>query len=388
LTENTGPLTGLKVLDLTWAAAGPVVTTYLTFLGAEVVKVEHSSRPDLMRVSDRQYGYGNDRGINDSPLFNELAAGKRSVELDLNKPDDLEVATRLALVADVLVENMRPGKIEKLGLSYELLSKSNPGLVMCSVSGTGRSSVEGPPGYAPIFWAEGGGAWMTGWPDRNPGLVRGPIDLHAAAFACLGVLSLLRRRELTGEGGYLDCSAIEAVASSLGVHLLEAQLDLPQPLRSGNTESTMLINDVFPCTGDDRWIALSLRDERDAQVFADSLRRQFGVDLSVSKMTGEGGWEHIASATRTLDASAVESNLLATGIACSRSMSMLQAMTDTHLLARKALQTIVHDTIGEQLIVGLPWRMNGRPYEVHRPAPKLGGDNEQVLKEWLGKVHA
>src|SRR5690606_32248242 len=101
----------------------------------------------------------------------------------------------LALEADVLVENMRPGKIEKFGFSYDALAAENPKLVMCSVSATGRSSVIGPPGYAPIFWAEGGGAWMTGWPDANPGLVRGPVDLHAAAFGCLGVLSLLRQRE-------------------------------------------------------------------------------------------------------------------------------------------------------------------------------------------------
>ena len=217
-------LPGLKVLDFTWAAAGPVATTYLSFLGADVVKVEHGSRPDLMRVSDRQYGYGAVRSYNESPLFNELASGKRSIDLDLRQPGDLQTAVDLAAVADVVLENMRPGKFEKLGLSYQRLSELNPRLIMCSVSATGRSSAAGPPGYAPVFWAEGGGAWLTGWPERPPGLVRGPVDLHAAAFACLGILSLLRRREITGAGGYLDTSAVEAVAAVVGAQLIEAQV--------------------------------------------------------------------------------------------------------------------------------------------------------------------
>lgn len=385
MNERASPYAGLKVLDLTWAAAGPVVTTYLTFLGADVVKVEHSARPDLMRVSDKQYGYGNDRGINDSPLFNELAADKRSIELDLNNPDDLALATELALTCDVLVENMRPGKIEKFGLSYERLSKSNPGLIMCSVSATGRSSVEGPPGYAPIFWAEGGGAWMTGWPDRNPGLVRGPIDLHAAAFACLGVLSLLRRRAITGEGGYLDCSAIEAVASTLGVHLLETQCGDAEPVRSGNFQGDMLLNDTFPTLGEDQWIALSLHDEKDAAILISVLQEKFGVDLGIADLLGSDGWERLSAVTRGLDGEAVTHALLAAGIACAVSTSMLKAMTDEGLIAREALQTIEHDTIGTQVIIGLPWQVNGKAYAIAGPAPKLGAHKSDVVKEWLGR---
>ena len=100
ISATPGLLTGLKVLDPTWAAAGPVVTTFLAFMGADVVKVEHSSRPDLMRVTDKQYGYGDDRGINESLQFNELAADKRSIELDLTQSTDLAAAVQLAGVAD------------------------------------------------------------------------------------------------------------------------------------------------------------------------------------------------------------------------------------------------------------------------------------------------
>jgi benzylsuccinate CoA-transferase BbsF subunit len=384
VSSTPGLLTNLKVLDLTWAAAGPVVTTFLAFLGADVVKVEHSSRPDLMRVSDKQYGYGDDRGVNESPLFNELAADKRSIELDLNQPADLAVAAELAGVADVFVENMRPGKIEKLGLSYAELSAKNPGLIMCSVSGTGRSSVEGQPGYAPIFWAEGGGAWLTGWPERPPGLVRGPIDLHAAAFATLGVLALLRRRGQTGQGGYIDCSAIEAVSSTLGAHLMEAQLALPEPVRQGNRALGTLVNDVFPCRGNDQWAAITLRDADDVRKLVDVMNHAFGRRVSPDIMAaGEGAWAHLAEQTRDLEVLELVEKLSAAGLRAARSNSMLQAMSDEHLYSRGILQEIFHDTIGRQVIIGLPWLIGGQAYKVRGPAPVLGAHNEPVIRSWL-----
>jgi len=378
------PYHGLKVLDFTWAAAGPVVTTFLAFLGADVVKVENAARPDLMRISDRQYGYRATTGINESPLFNELAAGKRSIELDLTEPADLALAVELASVADVVVENMRPGKSEKLGLSYSDLVTVNPTLIMCSVSATGRTNSPGPPGYASIFWAEGGGAWLTGWPHRPPGLVRGPVDLHAAAFACLGVLSLLRRRARTGEGGYIDCSAVEAVAAAAGVHLVEAQLGLGEAGRRGNEGSSCAVNDVFPCAGEDQWIAITLTDHTQVLSFVQIMKRDFGAGLTAAELNGGAdGWEKIAAVTRDLDGCRLEAVLQHAGLAASRSMSLSQALTDPRLVERGALQEIVHPAIGRQVIAGLPWNLDQEPYPVRGPAPDLGADRDAVLRDWL-----
>ncbi len=381
---SEGPYASLKVLDFTWAAAGPVATTLLAFLGADVVKVEHSSRPDLMRVSDRQYGYGSGTGINESPLFNELNGGKRSIELDLGVEADRQTVVELASVADVLIENMRPGKMERLGLGYDDLATRNPRLVMCSVSATGRSAVAGPPGYAPIFWAEGGGAWLTGWPHRPPGLVRGPIDLHAAAFACLGIMAMLRDREHTGLGGYLDCSAVEAVAATLGVPLLEAQIGGDEPGRQGNAFPGALVNDVFPCLGEDEWLALTLVDDADVARFVAAIDGEFGLTLSAAEVTDqEKGWIRVADATADLKAEALERCLQAAGVAAARSISLRSAMSDERLLGRQALQPI-RDEDGAQIIVGLPWRRDGVAYAVPGPAPSLGGNGEDVRREWLG----
>jgi benzylsuccinate CoA-transferase BbsF subunit len=384
-------LPGLKVLDFTWAAAGPVATTFLSFLGADVVKVEHGSRPDLMRVSDRQYGYGAVRSYDESPLFNELASGKRSIDLDLRQPDDLQLAVDLAAVADVVVENMRPGKFEKLGLSYQRLSELNPRLIMCSVSATGRTSVASPPGYAPVFWAEGGGAWLTGWPDRPPGLVRGPVDLHAAAFAGLGILSLLRRREITGTGGYLDTSAVEAVAAVVGAQLIEAQVaeraGWPEPARRGNEFPGTLVNDTFPCAGEDQWLALTLRDDADVAAFLDLLAVRFRVTISREEILGGDAaqsWKNLARLTESLDVTELEAACAAAGVPAARSTSLRAAMTEPRLTQRHALQSIFHDVLGEQVIIALPWLLDGSSYPVRGPAPVLGGDRGDVLRDWLG----
>lgn len=375
--KGCGPLEGLKVLDFTWAAAGPIVTSYMAWLGADVVKVEFRERPDLMRTANKQYGYPGDQDLNHSPSFNEIAAGKRSIELDLRQQPDRQLALRLADVADVLVENMRPGKIETLGLGYADVADRNPRIVMCSVSATGRSS-EAINGYAPIFWAEGGGAWLTGWPSANPGVVRGPVDLHVAAMATLGTLALLWRRDEAGVGGYVDCSGIEAVANCIGAELLECDVTKSPVERSGNDQAGTIVNGLFP-TSDAGYVAITLyrRDE---------LTNLFKVlEIQSSMDSDEGLHEAIADATQARTALEVERALVEAGMACARMRSLNEALLDPALHEAGVFQRIEHERIGEQTIVGLPWRFNGEPYRMARPAPDLGADTSAILRNWLGK---
>ena len=318
------PLEGLRVLDFTWAAAGPIATSIMAFLGADIAKVEHRSRPDLMRVAQKQYGYAEDDDLDASPAFQELAAGKRSIELDLKNPEDRALAFEMASVADVLIENMRPGKIEEMGLSYEAVSAVNPRIVMCSQSATGRCEGTGIPGYAPIFWAEGGGAWLTGWPDARPGVVRGPVDFHAAAFACLGTLAMLEQRARTGVGGYVDCSAIETVSLCFGPELLEAAVTGVDVTRRGNALPGYLVNDVFPCYGYDEWIALSIRGEEEWAVVVGEL----GIDGVDQGASAAERYAAIAEATVRWDPSRLEARLTRRGIPAARSLSLRAAIGD------------------------------------------------------------
>ena len=381
------PYAGLRVLDFTWAAAGPIATSILAYLGADIAKVELRSRPDLMRMAERQYGYSEDDDLDSSPSFHEIAAGKRSIELDLREPEDREIALRLAAVADVVIENMRPGKIEQLSLSYEAVSAINPGVVMCSQSATARVEGPGIPGYAPIFWAEGGGGWLTGWPHRRPGVVRGPVDFHAAAFACLGVMALLEQRRHTGVGGYVDTSAIETVSAAFGVELLEQAVTGRDGVRRGNEFPGALFNDVFPCHGVDQWIAITARDETEAAALFTALGLPAG-SAPTSRMSAEeraSCYDAVAAVTARSDASRLEGRLGAVGVPAARSLSLRASLTDARLAHRGIWQPVHHNVLGEQVIVGLPWTFDGRPYDMHAPGPALGEHSALIRKEWLGE---
>ena len=389
---NSGPLSGVRVLDFTWAAAGPVATSIMAYLGADVVKVEHRSRPDLMRVAARQYGFGGNIDIDASPGFNEMAAGKRSIELDLRDPADLEIALRLAGEADIVMENMRPGKFESLGLSYAAISERNPGVVMCSQSALGRVGKAGVPGYAPIFWSEGGGAWLTGWQDKTPGVIRGPIDNHAAAYALVGILALLRKRQLTGAGGFIDCSATESVTALIGAELLEAQITGSDPGRRGNAWPGYVFNDVLPCRGEDQWIAVSVRNERDWRALRDELEiDQTTVDAVLDEAGGgergrERLWQLLAERTAQRDAAALEKSLCERGVPAARSLSLVAARKDPRIANRGTWQTINHPLIGEQAIIGIPWTVSGRTFDMDSPAPLMGQHKDEIMNEWLGTV--
>ena len=378
--EPRAPLSGLRVVDLTWAAAGPIATSFLAYLGADVVKVEHRSRPDLMRVANKQYGYGGDLDLDNSSMFQEIGAGKRSIELDLRTPEDFQSLLDLIKVADVVVDNMRPGKMEKLGLGYESLAQMNPNLIACSVSGTGRVAGPASPGYAPIFWAEGGGSWLTGWPHRKPGVVRGPVDMFAGTYACLGIMAALHRRRATGEGARIDCSAIETVAAATGVEALVAAVTGVVVERSGNEMPNVMLNDVFPTFGKDQWIAISVRDRYDLAKVARALRVALDPD------DPESARAEIARRTRLFDGGRLEGRLQQLGVPAVVSLSLGAALREARLHSRSTWQTAKHPVLGDQATIGLPWTTNGAPYNLRRAAPRLGADTDAVREEWSGRV--
>jgi len=377
---RTGPL---KVLDMTWAGAGPIITWFLASTGAEVAKVEHPSRPDLLRRANRTYGWAEDDDLDGSPAFNEMNAGKKSVVIDLRTSSGRAMALRLAAAADVVCESMRPGRVEALGLGYEAVRAVNPSVVYCSLSATGRSDGvdTGMPGYAPVFWAEGGGAWLTGWPEASPDYVRSPVDMHAGAFATVGVLAALHRRHATGVGGYIDLSAIEAVSSTIGDVLLAVAAGAPEPSRQGNDDPLAKINDVFPCRGSQQWIAISVLDPDQRT----SLAAELGIDGAALDDDAPGVVrERIAEATVDRDADDLAQELQAAGIAASRVNSLQQLLADPGLLARGYWADLEHPVLGVQRLSRLPWKVTGGDPVVRGRAPLLDEDTDDVLGSWLG----
>ena len=382
-----GPLAGVRVLDFSWAAAGPIVSSIMALLGADVAKVEWGKRPDLMRTANKQYGYAGDLDLEASPSFAEIAAGKRSIELNLLDEKDRQTALRLAEQADVVLENMRPGKIEALGLGYEDIRSRNPGVIMCSQSATGRGA-SGVPGYAPIFWAEGGAAWLTGWPYQRPGVSRGPVDMHAGAYALIGVCALLHRRRETGRGGYIDNSGIESVVATMGSELLQTEVGLPQPVRSGNRWPGFILQDVYPCHGDDQWIAVTISDNESWQQFCDVIgasgiaERMHDHTLSIEDAQEEI-FDLVSKMTRRFDPVRLEALLTSRGVPAAHSLSLARARRESRLASRGVWQQADHPKLGSHVVVGLPWQYDSEPYDLARSAPLLGADADDIIHEWL-----
>jgi benzylsuccinate CoA-transferase BbsF subunit len=384
-------LAGVRVLDFTWAGAGPFATEILCLMGADVVKVESAERPDLLRVANVAYGWG-EANVDASPCFNDMNAGKRSISLDLKHPRGRETALRLAAQADVVCDNMRAGKMEALGLGYEELRAVRPDIICCSVSATGRASgMKTPdvPGYAPVFWAEGGGASVTGMKDGSPAYLRAPVDMNAASFAALGLLAALYRRKRTGQGARIDCSAIETVAAMVGDGLLAASLGMPPVGLRGNDRPPCAPNEVFPCSGSDQWVAISV--ETGDQWLA--LCRVLGATTLAADTPLRSRWHRwqrrtelyrvLCSHTREFDAARLERELHAAGIAASRSASITEHLRDEQLNARGFWRYVTHPVIGPQKIGTLPFRMQPPLPSSERGGPLLGEHTDEVLAEWV-----
>ena len=251
-------LEGVRILDFTWAAAGPYATCLLAMLGAEVVKVESTQRPDPARrgfLAD----YG---GINRSPNFNELNLDKRSFQVDLSEPAGRALAHRLAAWADVVVDNFRPGVMTRFGLDAETLLAQRPELIVVSSSANGATGPDAmAAGLASIFGATGGLSEQTGYADGPPTEIGESTDYRSGSALAVGVLAALLHRARTGEGQHVDLASREVVAASSPDALLAEQLGVPWAIRVGNHHRDLAPHDVYPAAGEDDWVAIAVGDE-------------------------------------------------------------------------------------------------------------------------------
>jgi benzylsuccinate CoA-transferase BbsF subunit len=388
-------LQGIRILDFTWAGAGPFATEQLCRMGADVVKVEAASRPDLLRVANIAYNWG-PGGLESNSCFNDMNAGKRSISLDLKSEAGQKIALRLAEQADVVCDNMRPGKMEALGLGYEQLRNVNPRIISCSVSATGRVAMpEGKsqpdvPGYAPVFWAEGGGASVTGFPGEEPAYFRAPTDMNAAVYFAVGILAALVARERTGVGCHVDCSAVETVTCGVGDEVLAASLGLAAGGLRGNDRPPFAPNDTYPCAGLDSWIAISVRDSAEWESVCHVLKLSelaADSDLRQRRLRWERRvelYQVIADATKGWRANELEIALQAAGVAACTCATLAELLEDPALRGRGFWKSAHHPIIGEQKVGGLAFKTKPPMPEHGRGGPLLGEHTEQVLAEWLG----
>ncbi len=383
--ESWNPLKGTRIVDFTFQGAGPHASMLLAFLGAEVIKIESETRPDPTRGREN-------RPYTRSLLFEDVNLSKRSLRLNMKHPEAVAVARRLILASDAVMDNFRPGVMERWGLSPSSLLEEKPSLVVASLSAAGSG---GPlshlPGYAGIFNAMGGLGELTGYQGGPPTELRTSVDMRVGAvFAAAVVLGLLRARA-TGRGCRIDLSAIEAVSTLIGEYLALFLARGVVPQRIGNRDEEMAPHGVYPCKGGG-WLALAVRGDDEWRRLCRLMGRDDLAgrqDLAyVEGRLRNKDWldEEIGRWTAGHETGELFHRLQGAGIAAAPVLDARLLVCDPHLVGRQAFY---RTSVGgrEGMTVGVPWVVDGERPQPH-PAPVLGGDTVQVLEEVLGLSQA
>lgn len=389
------PLKGVRVADFTWVWAGPFCTMHLAHLGAEVIKIESQARPDLARRLPI-VPQGMEPDVNRSGYFNQWSQGKKSILLNLSKPEGIAIAKQLIAKSDVVVENFATGVMDQLGLSYEVLTQVKPDIIMASISGYGHT---GPQrkymGYGPAVAPLTGLASLSGYPGGPPqelGISYG--DPNAGINAAVAICAALAARKRTGQGQAIDISLWEAVAALVPEGWMDYAMNKTQPPRMGNRDPWMSPHNCFRCAGEDEWVTIACGAEEEWQAlcrtigqpalatdprFRTATDRKAHEDELEALLTAwtqqRGKWE----VTRTLQAA---------GVAAFPSMNSKDLAEDEHLNAREFFARLPHPEIGVQTHTGVPWRLTNASNGVRKAAPCLGADTDTVLREVLGYPEA
>lgn len=393
MENNVLPLQGVRVADFSWVWAGPYCTMLLAALGAEVIKVEGHKRTDLMRhivVWPLPDTAPQEVPPNQGMAFNSVNMNKKSVTLDLTKPEGVQLAKRLAVMSDIVVDNLRPGSMARLGLGYEELRQMRPDIIVVSSSSRGQ---EGPQkdyaGYATIHHAIGGGAYITGYADDAPCHSLGDVDIMNATVTAYATLAALYHRMQTGEGQFIDYSQCEGVSSLTGDLLLGYEMNSQIPERMGNAHSKYAPHNVYQCWGIDRWLALEIHSDEEFATLTGVIGKPELVEdprfaSMASRKKNESELDQtIEEWTRERDRDWMVNEFCQAGLAAAPSRDARDLYADPHLKACHAFVTIEHPEAGELELVGVPWKISDCEM-VMEYAPLLGEHNDYVLRELLG----
>lgn len=382
------PLKDLRVINFGWVWAAPALGQVLGDMGAEVVKIESRKRPDMVRVIPP---LGNDEPL-ESYYGHCILRDHLGITLDLATPRGHELACDLVRSADVVIENFSPRVMRGYGLDYQGVRALRPDVVMISMSAAGQN---GPHSqittYGSIIACLAGIDTAQGYLDDGKPVAFGTAisDPLVGVLGAFCVLAALKHRGRTGRGQYIDLSQWEAITSMLAGPMLDCALNGRIETPIGNRDETMAPHGVFPSKGNDRWVTIAVRTDREWRTlsramgcpaladdprFADGFRRQRHQD-ELERLIG--AW------TRGKDHWEVAKALQAGGIAAFPAFSSQEVFEDPHYAERQTYIEVEQRT-GRQTIYGVPWKLSKTPGGVRRAAPSVGQDNQQVYSEMLG----
>ncbi len=389
-----GPLSHIRVLDLSRVLAGPFAGQILADLGADVIKVERPGAGDDTRHWGPPFLKGADGERGDAGYFLAANRGKRSVQADLANPEGQALVRSLAAKSDVVLENYKTGSLAKWGLGYADLAAIRPDIIYCSITGFGQSGPRaGQAAYDFMIQAMGGLMSVTGEADGYPGA--GPqkvgipvVDLMSGMYAAIGVLAALARRAETGQGEYIDIAMLDVMVGSLANQAMNYLVSGKVPHRAGNKHPNIQPQDVFPCR--DGHIVIVVGNDGQYAKFCDAIGRP---DLAADPDFATNGARvqnqarllpQIVEALAVHDMAEWARRLEAAGVPCAPINSAADAFADPQIAHREMLIRLQHPVAGNLPMVASPLRFANAPIRYDRAPPLLGEHDDEVRRELDG----
>ncbi|HTN28413.1 MAG TPA: CaiB/BaiF CoA-transferase family protein [Burkholderiales bacterium] len=394
-----GPLSHIRVLDLSRVLAGPWAAQNLGDLGAEVIKVERPGAGDDTRgwgppfVKD-----GEGKDTKEAAYYASVNRNKKSITLDLSKPEGQAIAREIAAKSAVLIENYKVGTLKRYGLGYEDLKTTNPSLVYCSVTGFGQDGPYAPrPGYDFIFQGMGGLMSITGERDGQPGA--GPqkvgiaiTDVLTGMYASVGILAALTHRERTGEGQYIDCALLDTIIAFNANQIVSYFCSGRIPIRYGNAHAQVVPYEVFPTS--DGHIILAIGNDGQFKRFCEiagcaELAEEPRFQTNSQRIVHRAELiPLIAEVMRQRSKQEWIAALEEATVPCGPINNMKEVFEDPQVKHRGLRIDIPHPSGGTAPVVASPMRLSETPVEYRIAPPLLGQHNEEIFRGLLGKSEA
>jgi crotonobetainyl-CoA:carnitine CoA-transferase CaiB-like acyl-CoA transferase len=381
--ENEGPLAGYTVIELCSTIAGPACSRLLADFGAEVIKIEPADGDPVRNM-------GSHDG-NVSLYATSILRNKQSVSINLRTPQGQSLVRKLIAQADIVVENFRPGTLERLGLDYASLSKDNPGLVMVRISGYGQTGpYKDRPGYGVTCEAIAGVRHMTGDPDRPPARVALAVtDEHTAVFAAFGALMAILQRQKTGKGQIVDSTLYESAFSMMEPHVPAYDRLKIIPKRVGSNLPSTAPNSLYP-TKDGSFVLIAANNDVIFKRLAQAMdqpelstderyatqRARAARVKEVNKIVEDWAAQYLAVE--------IETRLIAAEVPVSKVFTIEDIFHDPHFKQSEMLVQVPHPEFGELTMMGVVPKLSDTPGKIRHAGHKVGQDTNEVLQKKLG----
>ncbi|WP_052404835.1 CaiB/BaiF CoA transferase family protein [Bacillus rubiinfantis] len=386
---SANPLEGIRILDLSMWWSGPMCTSYLGALGAEVIKVESIQFPDGFRYTMAPPGEENWWEL--GPQWNAANMNKLGLTLNMNEPEGIQLFKELVEKSDVVIENFSPRVMANFGLSYEELRKVNPRLVYVSMPAYGSN---GPyrdrPGFAYTFEILSGIAQTNGYANENPMIISGVGDVIASFHAAFALLSALEYRNRNGKGQHVEVAQAEACANLIGQPIADVSMNGRNWGRMGNRQPGMAPHGIYRCKGEDSWIAISISSDEEWQMFCEVIGKpSLGKDDRFQSLPSR--YQHQDEIDQIIDTWTTQYShydaakiLQAAGLSAGPVLEVDEMENDRFL--QGMFQEVSREFTGTHTFPAWPVKFSGERLQHQNPAPKLGQHNEYVLKGLLGQT--